>query len=148
MDGESGTPSPVKMKKGRKGRPPKVKSTELISPGEQQQSVAQTLSNSSTYPQGGDDEFGHQNFESNSKECSDKHDTNNISKNSSSDTMLMPPPPALTSTGEIEKDKQSVEATKENELIIDGFSICFYDCEETVEVSNYYYLNNKGTCKH
>ena len=142
MDGESATPTSMKVKKGRKGRPPKVKNSELMSQGEQHQSAQHTFTSDLPNSQEGGDQAIHQNSESNSRESSgyDHNDTNATSKNSrSSDTLLMPPPPALTSSadghGNME-DKKTVQAAQENEEIVDGFSIFCYDCEDTVEVSN------------
>lgn len=141
MDGESATPTSMKVKKGRKGRPPKVKNSELMSQGEQHQSAQHTFTSDLPNSQEGGDQAIHQNTESNLRESSgyDHNDTNATSKNSSSDTLLMPPPPALTSSadghGNME-DKKTVQAAQGNEEIVDGFSIFCYDCEDTVEVSN------------
>ena len=141
MDGESATPTSMKVKKGRKGRPPKVKNSELMSQSEQHQSAQHTFTSDLPNSQEGGDQAIHQNTESNSRESSgyDHNDTNATSKNSSSDTLLMPPPPALKSSadghGNME-DKKTVQAAQENEEIVDGFSIFCYDCEDTVEVSN------------
>lgn len=142
MDGDSGTPSPVKAKK-RKGRPPKVKTSEPLNQDQGGQSSLLMGTKDSTTSQLSSVEAATSNiYTETTNNSTTKTEVTDNKNNSSNDNLLMPPPPALTQIQEMAADtsteKEECEAIKENEMCIDGFSICCYESEDTVDVSYQY----------
>ena len=126
MDKE--TPPTTISKRGRKGRSSKVKqSADLVKTLPEQLSDDVESSSSS-------------NCTSVATHMQSEDSSMNAAPNDANDNLLMPPPAQpdhLPGVSQSEKIDSEVEAPKEHEMIVDGFSILCFSSEDEVGVRSY-----------
>jgi len=124
MDRESTSPAKLKAKRGRKGRPPKLKPT-----ADEPSSFANSLP-SATNVDNGADYINDQQSET----------------SASSDNLLMPPPPCQAQKAQSGSDNggpcsdmktmDQTEPLEDSEMLLEGFSICSFTTLQEVKVSS------------